>query len=221
MKLHSFIAEILFFSLIFLAFVLPPCFRMETQMNPELFTDWNFPFLQLILALAAGCIFFIFRNSFYKKEKTGINIVFFPVIYTVCLLFCFSLFIKFFSTLPYFSSAAASISVKTPDSLPAWIFCILNFLFAAFYEEIIYRFYLPDALYALISRRCTKTFVLIICEVFAALTFAAAHLYLGIFSVINAALAHIVLRLCYKKSGKIWPAVCSHFIYNVISLILL
>ena len=49
-------------------------------------------------------------------------------------------------------------------------------------------------------------------------TIAAA---LGIAAVINAAIAHVVLRFLYKKTGLIWNCVIIHFLYNMISLILL
>ena len=212
MKLHSFVAEISFFSLIFLGFVIPPIFN--THLNSELFIQWDFPWLQLIYAVIAAFIFLIFN------EKQESKLVVFPVIFTVSLLFCISLFIKFFSSLPIFYREAP-LQVARPDSPVKWIFCIINFLAAAFFEEIIYRFYLADALFSLISRKSAAKFWIVFCEVFACLFFAAAHLYLGVFSVINAALAHIALRFCYKKCGSIWCGVCAHFIYNVISLILL
>ncbi|MCR4579691.1 MAG: CPBP family intramembrane metalloprotease [Treponema sp.] len=214
MKIHSFITEILFFSMIFLGFILPPFFYSSGQTNPEIFSQWTFPWTQMLLALFALFIYYIF----YEKKEKGLLV--FPVIFTVSLLFCISLFMKFFSLLPAFKDSS-SLDVIQPTSISSWIFCILNFLFAAFYEEIIYRFYLADSLYRLICRKSDVKIWLIVSEIFAGLAFAFAHLYLGVFSLINAALAHIVLRLCYKKSGTIWCGFAAHFIYNIISLILL
>ena len=51
--------------------------------------------------------------------------------------------------------------------------------------------------------------------------FAFAHLYMGPLSVIHAAIAHVVLRILYKKTGLIWNSVLIHFVFNIISLILL
>ena len=59
------------------------------------------------------------------------------------------------------------------------------------------------------------------CEITGLIFFALAHLYLGIAAVVNAAFAHVVLRLLYKKTNFIWNCVIIHFIYNIISLILL
>ncbi len=215
MKLHSFVAEIAFFLLILLGFVAPQFFYFNTQINPEHFTVWSFPYVQLILAGLAACLYIFFYE---KKERRSLLV--FPLIFTVSLLFCVSLFMKFFSTLPPFAQDSA-IEVTRPDSALTWIFCLINFFAAAFFEEIIYRFYLADALYSLISRKYTAKFWLIFSEIFAGLCFAFAHLYLGVFSVINAAFAHVILRSCYKKTGTIWCGVTAHFIYNVISLILL
>ena len=85
----------------------------------------------------------------------------------------------------------------------------------------LYRFYFIEQLFLLVTRKKEWRTSRILCEALGLLCFAFAHLYLGWISVLNAALAHIFLRLCFKKFGKLWPCVASHFIYNVISLILL
>lgn len=214
MKLHSFAAEILFFSLIFLGFAVPPFFHLAASVPEGVFSEWTFPLTQLVLAVAALGIYLIFR------EKTERSLIFFPVIFTVSLLFCLALILKFVSSLHFFAHKPA-FEVARPSTIIQWIFCLLNFLLAAFYEEIIYRFYLPDALLRIISRKSGSRARLYLCEIFAGALFAAGHFYLGALAVVNAAGAHVVLRRCYKITGTIWCGVCAHFIYNVISLILL
>lgn len=113
------------------------------------------------------------------------------------------------------------ITVTKPASFVQWIFCILTFAFAAFNEEVVYRFYLADKLFQLLSVKLKWKLLRLICELFVLLCFAFAHLYLGWISILNAALAHIILRLCYIKNERLWPCVTAHFLYNVISLILL
>ena len=98
------------------------------------------------------------------------------------------------------------------------LFCFLTFGFSAVYEEVIYRFYFTDALKRFFPAK--KAFVFI-CEAAGLFVFAFAHFYMGLASVINAAFAHIVLRFLYKKTNLIWNCIIVHFIYNVISLILL
>ena len=144
-----------------------------------------------------------------------------PGLHAFCWLLCVAFLLKFLSTLPVFAGTESKFTIEKPDSTLAWFFCILNFAAAAFYEEVIYRFYLTDALLSMISKKSSAKVWMWICEIFTGLCFAAAHLYLGIFSAVNAALAHVILRGCYKKSEIIWFCVFAHFFYNVISLILL
>ena len=111
--------------------------------------------------------------------------------------------------------------INKPDTFIEWIFCIFTFLFAAFNEEVIYRFYFADKLNQILSIKIQWRGIGVVCEVLCCVLFALAHFYLGWISVANAALAHIILRLCYKKSGMLWPCIISHLLYNIISMILL
>ena len=51
--------------------------------------------------------------------------------------------------------------------------------------------------------------------------FALAHKYLGIYAMINAFFACIVLRICYIKTQNIITNTIAHFLYNITSLIIL
>ena len=136
------------------------------------------------------------------------------------MLFCSALFLKGISCL-FEGITASEVKVELPDTFLSWIFCLLNFLCAGFYEEVLYRMYFPEAFYTLAGCKIKWKYLKIFCEAAACLAFAFAHLYLGFFAVINAALAHVILRWCLKFSGNLWSGVAAHFVYNVISLILL
>lgn len=213
MKRHSFAIEIITFSLIFLFFIIPPFFITGENYNFDMFVKWDFPFQQLITAIIALFLYL----SFHEQKKYWLKI--FPALFSFCLLFCVSLFIKFFSLI--ISAGQTAVTIEFPHNPITWLFCILNFLFAAFFEEVIYRFYFIDALNVLISRVFSWKYIGLICEVSGCLVFAFAHLYLGFISVINAAFAHGILRICYKKSGSVWPGTLAHFAYNFISLLIL
>ncbi|MBC6713622.1 CPBP family intramembrane glutamic endopeptidase [Treponema sp. Marseille-Q3903] len=208
MKKHSLSIEIIIFSAIFFLFVVPPLFA-KNVFESNLFSVWNFPVNQLILAFFGGIILFFY----YEKDKKKPFLIFFPVIYTFGLLFSGSLFIKYISIL---IGESPAIDIKMPSSFTGWLWCILNFSCAAFFEEVIYRFYIIDELEYLLKYKIN-----IVCEIVGCLLFAFAHLYMGWISVLNAAIAHIILRMCYVKNHRLWQCVASHFIYNVISLILL
>jgi membrane protease YdiL (CAAX protease family) len=114
--------------------------------------------------------------------------------------------------------------ITFPKSFVSWIFCSLTFIFSAFFEETIYRLYLPETLKDLLksdSKLLLNKTEIYAVEIFTALIFALSHRYAGIFSVINALLAHIVLRICQKKSLSIYAGFVAHFAYNMISLLLL
>lgn len=214
MKNHSFKAQILIFSSILLLFIVPPFFAPVLNESNTIFTQWNFPFQQIIHGIIAAVIFFGLKDP----EK---KVIFFrfPVILITGLLFCSALFMKFFYTLLSVESEENLVTI--PQSFLQWLFCLLTFLPSAFYEEVIYRFYFTDALINLTSKKLNKKVWIIIFEISGCLVFALAHYYLGWLSVLNAAIGHVILRIAYKKNKSLWPGVIAHFLYNVISLILL
>ena len=216
MKKHTLLSDIAVFLLIIFLFIVPPFFASAITASRPLFSHWSFPWYQLLLALLALCLLF-----FYYEKSEKRTLIVFPVLFTFGMLFSVSLFCRFLSELLEGTEGLTSEMVVQPAGLLQWIFCLINFFCAAFYEEVLYRFYFSDALYGLITKKKVFAFARIFCEAAGLLCFAFAHLYMGWISVLNAALAHVFLRLCYKRTGKLWPCLASHFIYNVISLILL
>lgn len=216
MKKHTLLSDIAVFLLIIFLFIVPPFFAPVVSAAKPLFSGWGFPWYQLLLAGFACVLLFFYYEKSHKR-----SLIVFPVLFTFGMLFSISLVCRFLSE--FLSSPEADLTLVgvRPEGFVQWIFCLLNFGCAAFYEEVLYRFYFSDELYALITRKKVFRLSWLICEALGLLCFAFAHLYLGWISVLNAALAHVFLRLCFKKTGKLWPCVASHFIYNVISLILL
>ena len=220
MKKHTLLSDIAVFLLIFFLFIVPPFFTSVNVTDELLFKSWGFPWYQILLGIfSCGLLYF-----YYQKNESGILTVWnklnvFPVVFTFGMLFAVSLFCRFLSEVTGFSDG--EFLVVKPAGVLQWIFCLINFLCAAFYEEVLYRFYFTDKLKGLIGLKVKWRVLPVLCEIAGLLCFAFAHFYMGWISVLNAALAHLILRLCYKKSGRLWPCVAAHFIYNVISLILL
>ena len=197
----------------------------------SLFEGWSFPWYQILLAIIGALILFFYyeKNESSSDEKPvklaaasdaiWKRLVVFPVVFTFGMLFAVSLFCRFISEVTGLFDG--EILVTKPAGFLQWSFCLINFLCAAFYEEVLYRFYFTDKLYDLIRKKLRWQWFIWICEAAGLAVFAFAHLYMGWISVLNAALAHVFLRLCYKKNGHLWPCVAAHFLYNVISLILL
>ena len=214
MKKHTLLSDIAVFLLIIFLFIVPPFFTAFVSDSKTLFSLWGFPWYQILLALLSGVLLF-----FYYEKNDRRTLIIFPVLFTFGMLFSISLFCRFLAEVTGMSDG--DIIVSKPEGVLQWLFCLINFFCAAFYEEVLYRFYFIDELFGLVTRKKVWRLSWLLCEVLGLLCFAFAHLYMGWISVLNAALAHVLLRLCYKKFGKLWPCVASHFIYNVISLILL
>lgn len=214
MKNHSLKVEISIFLIILFLFIAPSFFTKLSAEQVVLFTQWTFPFVQLCLCLFAFCLF-----SFYKDdEKAELHFFKFPVLLTVGLLFCSALLLKAVSIFTGFNDDYKNV---LPSNILEWLFCVLNFIFAAFYEEVLYRFYFTDSLFRLLNCKIKGKYLWLVCEIAGGLVFALAHLYLGFLAVINALIGHFILRICYKKNKSLIPCVAAHFIYNLISLILL
>ena len=97
-----------------------------------------------------------------------------------------------------------------------YILVFFNLLAGAFYEEVIYREFLPETL-LLFSN--DKKIPIVIIECACVLIFAMSHRYLGILAVVNALLGGIILRNCRKKSSSIWAGTAAHFLYNAVLLL--
>lgn len=97
-------------------------------------------------------------------------------------------------------------------SISAWL-CVLAVLAAgAFFEEVLYRQFLPEAVTELAGS--TRTAVSQGAELFSVAAFACAHRYLGWTAVLNASLCGAVLRICRKKTGSVCAGTAAHFAYN-------
>lgn len=212
MKHKTAIYEIIVFSLILFFLIIPPFFTPIVSSDSYIF-DWSFPIKQLFLFIFAIVVYIIFDKYLATRPYK----YFFPSFRTLGALFFILLIIRFIVT----RYSITVISQPMPEGKTEWIFCILTFLFSAAYEEIIYRFYLPGQLIRFFKLKFNSRFFVFLSDLLAALVFAFAHYYMGWISVINAFLAHIVLRKLYIDSGLIWNCVLIHFLYNIISLILL
>lgn len=215
MKDKSIIYEIIVFLIILFFLIIPPFFNAPVT-DVSAFFSWNFPLRQLGLCAFAVVLYFLSRNlnlSHADKKK-----IFFPSMIALSLMFFTALIIKVIT-----HNGVRTMTQLLPQTGLEWLFCMMTFAFSSVYEEVIYRFYFSDALKRLLvfTRLPDNRVIFWIAEAAGLLVFAFAHFYLGIAAVINAAVAHAVLRVLYKKTNLIWNCVIIHFIYNIISLILL
>ena len=186
MKLKSSYAKILLFCLVFVVLIIPPLFE-----RPDLtivFENWHFPLPALCLFIFSLFLIYINKELFFHLKKSRYQIFYnflFPLTLCFCSLFAVSLLIQGLSLI--FKNSSNNVFVAKPDAANEWFFCIMQFLFSAFYEEIIYRFYFPDFLLSLIQNKNIEEHRLKFCkagiEISACILFSLAHFYAGIFAV--------------------------------------
>lgn len=96
---------------------------------------------------------------------------------------------------------------------------LFGFIVFAFYEETMYRFFIPFGAkksieYFTKKKELSKTSLISI-EILALLLFALGHLYMGIFALLNALFSGIALRFLVIKTNSIFPGTIVHIIYNL------
>lgn len=222
MKKYGLYLEFIFICCIF---ILPPIFA-----SPAGNTDYNFSFswFSAVSFLVAFYVFFKYEYSakehkdfsfFHFLLSAGRVVLYFGLLILVHILITA---IEFYLK-PEVNNQAIELNFLK-------IFLItVNFIARAFYEENIYRLYLPSALHGFIekfyesfflkqSESFKVRFFLIadsVMEIFCIAVFALSHRYLGVLSVINAFVCGAVLRYCVKKSNTVITASVSHALYNI------
>ena len=111
-----------------------------------------------------------------------------------------------------------------PESAAGWVNVILGTICATFYEEVLYRMYLPKAAVTVLSRRkaakdtVPSKKIIRACEVFTIVLFALAHRYAGWISVANAFIGGAILRRCYRRTNALWTNIVAHAAYNFLMM---
>ena len=201
------------FALIFIFFILPPLFVSKGLPGAATgnFSPWVL--IQLILALALEVehqLFFepnthplgiagVFKSLSWGTISLGLLMLVFALMQVLCMAFPFL--------------ADGSMSLSLPESPLRWLYVLLSLAVGAFYEEELYRQFLP---YALTLFAEGKKGWHIFTEIFCLLVFAFSHRYLGWGAVINACLCGLILRLCRIKSLSCYAGSAAHFSYNLI-----
>ena len=232
MKIHSFVTEILFFSIISLFFVIPPLFVNAPSVQHIDFTLFSVQnFSHFVIAIF---IFVFYKKSVENDEQISTKILKYLIYFVVIFILLFGIsFICNFSAQKLLNSENSFVNsqvfVENPQGFFDFLICIFNLLFAAFFEEVIYRFYIPFGIKNFLFRKVfdenqSKSYtifeksILLFIEIVTMLIFSYSHKYLGIFSVVNAAVAHLVLRFSFIRSKSLIPSTLAHFFYNFVSL---
>lgn len=118
----------------------------------------------------------------------------------------------------------SNLSINTTDlSFLDWLSGIFKFLISAFFEESLYRLFLPAALLIFTQNlriRFPKV-VRFLIEAVCVVVFALGHRYMGIVAVVNALISGTALRVIYFKNKSILYGFSAHFLYNIFILVLM
>lgn len=192
-------------------FVLPPIF--STSKSPS---QINFTFsIQKLLPFIFSAGLFYWNKEIYSHQKQmrkqnsfitlhGEILTHFGILLLISVIIQSVLF---FSKKYSSETFGTNMNFQLNGIYFAEVFITL--LTGSLYEEIIYRFYLPEKASILFPQK-----IKFLQEAVSVIFFALAHLYQGIFGVINAALAGTVLRHLFIKTGSIVIVWGVHFVWN-------
>lgn len=144
----------------------------------------------------------IFRFLFHGTITLGILMIIFALMQSIELLF-------------------SNEEMKSQNFMPdvdgplSILFLTLAVVCGAFYEEVLYRQFLPEFMALIAGEKINMKLVFYGTEFLALLLFAFAHRYQGWISVVNSFLCGTVLRLCYKKTSSVLPGAAAHAVYNL------
>ena len=194
-----------------------------------------YPFLVFFNGVISFLIYFLaLKGRIFEKHVLREKKPFF--VYSSCALVSFGILCLssvIFETISYFFEIGGGIQkVIFPSSFLGWINFFFGVFFAAFFEEVIYRFYLPRAFREILQKRLTgkkkaseKMFdnqrLSVFCEGLALLLFGLGHIYLGILGFLNALVCGAALRLCMIKTKSLWIPFGIHAVYNFLSFLIL
>lgn len=144
-----------------------------------------------------------FKTSYWWALTLGFLMILYALIELTCIILNLNQYIV---RKPFFDN--------TPMN---WVCTVIILAVSAFYEETLYRQYLPETLMEIIPRKgkATAWFSEILCVTM----FALAHRYMGFVPVINALVSGAILRFSYKKTGSIYAGFIAHFTYNILLVV--
>ena len=207
MKKRYILAE---FLVIFVFLLIPPIFAVKGA-----YLSGEFSFSVLAEFFIATILQFQFKiENKYKKQSANEKFIFLVnslkwSALTLGFLMMIFAAVHVFSFAFKISSAQTGVLLKSPESFSSWIFLLFTLATGAFFEEVVYRQFVPESLISILGKWKIPV------EIFSVVIFALAHRYLGWISVCNAVFCGLVLRLCRIKTDSILPSFAAHFIYNL------
>ena len=184
-----------------------------------------YPFLVFFNGVISFLIYFLaLKGRIFENPVEQQKMPFF--VYSSCALVCFGslcLSSVIFETIACFFEVVGGIQkVIFPSSFLGWSNFFFGVIFAAFFEEVIYRFYLPRAFREILGKKFSQNNqrLSVLCEGLSLLLFGLGHVYLGVLGFLNALVCGAVLRFCMIKTKSLWISFGIHAVYNFLSFLM-
>ena len=103
--------------------------------------------------------------------------------------------------------------IQSPQNLPSWIIVFLSCMGIGYLEESFFRYYLLNKLEKQVPGKAKRVFCTII-------LFSICHLYAGPWSVLNAAIAGLILAIIFLRYRSIHGLAIAHGAYNFLVYIM-
>lgn len=213
---HQLITEISEYFIITAVLALPPLF-VPQQAGAVL----RVPSAGALLFYALASLFLYLRARSTQKALSGFCAAA-RLLLCFCALACSA---ALWNRIAAFAGENA-VHAALPDETGRRFLFFSGIIVLACYEEMLYRFFLPEKARRIVSLVFANPEPTRISRMFYALAefipiclFALAHRYLGIYAVCNALCAAIILRAAFWKKAPIFGLCAVHAAYNAAMLI--
>lgn len=215
---HQLITEISEYFIITAVLALPPLF-VPQQAGAVL----RVPSAGALLFYALASLFLYLRARSTQKALSG-----FCAAARLFLCFCaLACSAALWNRIAAFAGENA-VHAALPDETGRRFLFFSGIIILACYEEMLYRFFLPEKARRIVSlvfanpepTRISRMFYAL-AELIPICLFALAHRYLGVYAVCNALCAAIILRAAFWKKAPIFGLCAVHAAYNAAMLIVL
>ena len=215
---HQLITEISEYFIITAVLALPPLF-VPQQAGAVL----RVPSAGALLFYALASLFLYLRARSTQKALSGFCAAA-RLLLCFCALACSA---ALWNRIAAFAGENA-VHAALPDETGRRFLFFSGIIILACYEEMLYRFFLPEKARRIVSlvfanpepTRISRMFYAL-AELIPICLFALAHRYLGVYAVCNALCAAIILRTAFWKKVPIFGLCAVHAAYNAAMLIVL
>ena len=212
------------FIIVFFILVLPPILRVFSQKTPNP-QNISFSLQSVIFQLSTAIILYILSyNRNYRISKTESSHFSKIVLFLCWLPITFGLLMVSYAIIQAIYMLIPHTDAYQRFSSPLTLSIVIQIIVAAFYEETLYRMYIPNTLLFLaedITRSAKGKSIIslpLFIEVITIILFSLPHRYMGWVGVLNAFVAGIILRVCAIKTYGIKTGTMSHLSYNLVLL---